>query len=194
MSEEQRQIIEAALDEFAECGIPDTTLDSIASRAGLAPGVVRALFVDKETLLKELLKEKTEPMVSAISLAVQEIEDPKELIRKSMGHLDRWLLMNPKVIKLYMQCSLDESEVMGRTFQQYLMPSELFDRLNQFQEEGRFRCGSVLEVMILLDSLILLLHLMRPGMMLNPDYSFEEIVQQRFDAAMDLLENGLYTD
>ncbi len=194
MSEEQRKIIEAALDEFAECGIPDTTLDSIASRAGLAPGVVRALFVDKETLLEELYKEKTEPMVSAISLAVQEIEDPKELIRKSMGHLDRWLLMNPKVIKLYMQCSLDESEVLGKTFQRYLMPSELFDRLNQFMEEGKFRCRNILELMVLLDSLILLLHLMRPGMTLNPDYSFEELVQQRFEAAMDLLENGLYTD
>jgi len=194
MSEQRRKIIEAALDEFAESGIPNASLDSIASRANLAPGVLRALFVDKETLLKDLFREKTEPMVSAISLAVQEIEDPKELIRKSMGYLDCWLLMNPKVIKLYMQCSLDESEVLGTTFQQYLLPSELFDRLNQFMEEGKFRCRNILELMTLLDSLILLLHLMRPGMTLNPDYSFEELVQQRFDAAMDLLENGLYAD
>jgi AcrR family transcriptional regulator len=193
MREERKKIIEAALDEFVEAGIPSANLESIASRAGVEHGVVRALFVDKETLLRELYREKTEPMVSAISLAVQEIEDPKELIRRSMGHLDRWLLMNPKAVKLYMQCSLDESEVLSRTFQQYLLPSELFDRLNHFMEEGKFRCGNMLELMTLLDSLILLLHLLRPGMMLNAELNFEEVVQQRFDAAMDLLENGLYT-
>jgi hypothetical protein len=59
-------------------------------------------------------------------------------------------------------------------------------------EEGKFLCKNMLELMTLLDSLIMFLHLLRPGMMLNPDLSFEEIVQRRFDAAMDLLENGLY--
>jgi hypothetical protein len=47
--------------------------------------------------------------------------------------------------------------------------------------------------MVLLDSLILLIHLMRPGMMIDPDLNFEQIARQRFDAAMDLLENGLYS-
>jgi AcrR family transcriptional regulator len=193
MSEERKKIIEAALDDFSEVGLSQTSIESIAGRAGLEPAVVRALFVDKETLLKELFKEKTEPMVSAISLAVQEIDDPKELIRKSMEHLDRWLLMHPKVIKLYMRCSLEESEVLQTTFQKYLLPSELFERFGQFIAEGRLRCQDVLTLMVLLDSLILLIHLMRPGMMIDPDLNFEQIARQRFDAAMDLLENGLYS-
>ena len=192
MSEERKKIIEAALDDFSEVGLSQTSIESIAGRAGLEPAVVRALFVDKETVLKELFKEKTEPMVSAISLAVQEIDDPKELIRKSMEHLDRWLLMHPKVIKLYMRCSLEESEVLQTTFQKYLLPSELFERFGQFIAEGRLRCRDVLTLMVLLDSLILLIHLMRPGMMIDPDLNFEQIARQRFDAAMDLLENGLY--
>ncbi len=194
MLEEWKRIIEAALDDFSEVGLSNSSIESIAGRAELEPAVVRALFVDKETLLKELFKEKTEPMVSAISLAVQEIEDPKELIRKSMEHLDRWLLMHPKVVKLYLRGSLEESEALQTIFQKYLLPSEFVERLDQFVQEGKFRCSSTLILMVLLDSLILLLHMMRPVMMMiSPDQSFEQIAQQRFDAFIDLLENGLYT-
>jgi len=194
MSEERKKIIEAALDEFSEVGLADSSIESIAARAGLDPAALRALYVDKASLLEELFKEKTEPMVSAISLVVEKIEDPKELIRKSMEHLDRWFLMHPKVIKLYMRSSLEESEVLHGIFQKYIMPSELFERFEYFIAEGRLRCKDVLTLMVLLDSLILLFHMMRPGMMMiNPDLNFEQIAQQRFDAAMDLLENGLYT-
>ncbi|MFC2142391.1 TetR/AcrR family transcriptional regulator [Acidobacteriota bacterium] len=194
MSEEQKKILEAALDDFSEVGLSQASIESIANRAGLEPAIVRALFIDKETLLKELFKEKTEPLVSAISLAVEEIDDPKELIRKSMEHLDLWLLMHPKVIKLYMRSALEESEVLQTTFQKYLLPSELFERFGQFIAEGKLRCKDVLTLTVLLDSLILLFHMMRPGMMMiDPDLNFEQLARQRFDAAMDLLENGLYT-
>ncbi|MFA9453247.1 MAG: TetR/AcrR family transcriptional regulator [Candidatus Aminicenantaceae bacterium] len=194
MLEERKKIMEAALDDFSEVGLSNSSFESIAGRAGLEPAVLRALFVDKETLLRELFQEKTEPMVSAISLAVEEIHDPKALIRKSMEHLDRWLLMNPKVVKLYMQSSLEESEVQQTTFQKYMLPSEYFDRLNQFIEEGKFRCSNILILTTLLDSLIVFLHMIRSGMMMiSPDLSFEQIAQQRFDAVMDLLEKGLYT-
>ena len=194
MSEERKKILEAALDDFSEVGLSQASIESIARRAGLEPAIVRALFIDKETLLKELFKEKTEPMVSAISLAVEEIDDPKELIRKSMEHLDLWLLMHPKVIKLYMRSALEESEVLQTTFQKYLLPSELFERFGQFIAEGKLRCKDVLTLTVLLDSLILLFHMMRPGMMMiDPDLNFEQLARQRFDAAMDLLENGLYT-
>jgi len=37
-------------------------------------------------------------------------------------------------------------------------------------------------------------HMMKPGMQLiSPDESMEEIAKVRFEAIMDLLENGLYT-
>ena len=194
MLEERRKIIEAALAEFSEAGLSESSIESIAGRAGLKPAMVRALFVDKETLLEELFKEKTEPMVSAISLAVQEIDDPKELTRKSMKLLDQWLLLNPELIKLYMRSSLEGSEVLERTFQRHLLPSELFERFGQFIRERKFRCGDVHTLMVLLDSLILLFHMMRPGMMMiSPEKSFEELAEWRFDAVMDLLEYGLYT-
>jgi len=93
-----------------------------------------------------------------------------------------------------MQSALEESEVLQTTFQKYLLPSEIYERFGQFIAEGKLRCKDVLTLTVLLDSLILLFHMMRPGMMMiDPDLNFEQLARQRFDAAMDLLENGLYT-
>jgi AcrR family transcriptional regulator len=193
MQEERKKILEAALDEFSEVGFRNASFESVAVRAELAPEVVRALFVDKKTLLTDLFREETEPMVNAIALAVEEIEDPKELIRKSMEHLDRWFLLHPKHIKLYMRCILDESDVLKSVYQ-LLMPSEFFDRLNRMIEKGQVRCKDLFNLSLLLDSLIMFFHMMKPGMQfISPEEGMEEIIKRRFDAAMDLLENGLYT-
>ncbi len=193
MQEERKKILEAALDEFSEIGLINSSFESIAARAELEPAVVRALFVDKNTLLNELFMEVTEPMVNAIALAVQEIEDPKELIRKAMEHLDRWLLMHPKHVKLYMRCSLDESDVLGSIYQ-CLMPTEFFERLNQIIERGQVRCDNLFILGLLLDSLIMFFHMMKSGMqIIRPELSMEEIAKLRFEAIMDLLENGLYS-
>jgi AcrR family transcriptional regulator len=194
MQEERKKIIEAALDEFSEVGFINGSIESIASRAELEPAAVRALFVDKKNLLKELFREETEPMVNAVALAVHEIEDPKELVRKAMEHLDIWLQMHPKHVKMYMRCSLDESDILESVYQ-YLMPSDFFERLNQFIKKGYFRCNDLFILSLLLDSLIMFFHMMKPGMQLiRQEDSMEEIAKLRFDAVMDLLENGLYSE
>jgi AcrR family transcriptional regulator len=193
MQEERKRILEAALDEFSELGLINSSFKSIAARAELEPAIVRALFVDKETLLKDLFREETEPMVNAIGLVVQEIEDPKELIRKSMEHLDRWLLMHPKHVQLFMRCSLDKSNVLESVYQ-LLLPSEYFERLNQMTERGQIRCSNLYILGLLLDSLIMFFHMLTPGMqIIDSSLSLEEIAKLRFDAVMDLLENGLYS-
>ena len=193
MQEERKRILEAALDEFSAVGLTNSSFESIAAKADLEPAVVRALFVDKETLLSGVFKEETAPMVNAIALAVQEIEDPRELMRRAMEHLDQWFMLHPKHIKLYMRCILDESDVLESVYQ-LPMPSEFFERLNQIIEEGRVRCKDLFILSSLLDSLIMFFHMMRPGMQfISQEESMEEIVKHRFDAAMDLLENGLYS-
>ena len=195
MLEERKKIMQAALDEFAEVGVLNSSLKSISDRAKLDPAVARALFVDKETLLGELLKEGTDPLVSAISLAVQEIEDPKELIRKSMGLLDQWLLEHPKYVRLYMRCSLDGAGVLQSLYQHSLLPSEFYERLEQIIGKGQFRCNDIFILSLLLDSLIVFLHMMRPGVdLMSPGQSIEQITEQRFEAVIDLLENGLFSE
>jgi len=193
MQEERKKILEAALDEFSEVGLAHASFESIGARAELDPAIVRAIFIDKKTILTELFREETEPMVNAIALVVEEIEDPRELIRKSMAHLDQWFMMHPKHIKLYMRCLLEESNVL-ETVYHLLMPSEFFERLNQMIEKEQVRCNDLFILSVLLDSLIMFFHFMRPGMhFMSLDVGMEEIVKRRYDAAMDLLEKGLYT-
>jgi len=195
MLEERKKIMQAALDEFAEVGLINSSLKSIADRAKLEPAVARALFVDKETLLGELLKEGTDPLVSAIALVVQKIEDPRELIRKSMGLLDQWLLTHPKYVRLYMRCSLDGANVLQVLYQHSLLPSEFYERLEQIINKGQFRCNDIFILSLLLDSLIVFLHMMRPGVdLMSPGQSIEQITEQRFEAVIDLLENGLFSE
>jgi len=195
MLEERKKIMKAALDEFAEVGLINSSLKSISDRAKLEPAVARALFVDKETLLGELLKEGTDPLVSAVALAVQEIEDPKELIRKSMGLLDQWLLAHPQYVKLYMRCSLDGAGALQTLYQHSLLPSEFYERLEQIIGKGQFRCNDIFILSLLLDSLIVFLHMMRPGVdLMSPGQSIEQITEQRFEAVIDLLENGLFSE
>lgn len=194
MLEQRNAIIDAALDEFVEKGIAAVNLESIAASAQVEPGVVKALFVDKQNLLKELYREKTEPLVSAICVAVQEIEDPKQLIRKAMGHLDDWLLIHPKVVQLYLRSLLEDPDVLENMYKRHLIPSEFFERLQHMIEKGQIRCKNILLLGLILDSLILLFHMMLPGMqMIDHNLSIEEIARMRLEAVFDLFEHGLYS-
>ena len=56
------------------------------------------------------------------------------------------------------------------------------------------RCNGVLILGLLLDSLIMFFHVMKPGMQLiRPNESMEDIAKLRFEAIIDLLENRLYS-
>ena len=57
MEDNYKAILIAARREFAEVGLSRASLESVAGRAGLEPGAVRALFIDKNTLLRDLLRE-----------------------------------------------------------------------------------------------------------------------------------------
>ncbi len=192
--EERKQVFAAALDEFAETGFTQSSLDSIAQRANLEVAVVRALFVSKETLLRELLQEECEIM-SAIAVAVDEIDDPKEFVRESLKVFDRWMLDNPKATRAWVQCSLEAPGALRSHYERSLMPSEFYDRLGQIIDSGQIRCDDPFILNMLFESLIVFPHIMRQTLeLIDPGQSEEEIFDRRFEAMMDLFEHGLFTN
>ncbi|NIT56035.1 MAG: TetR family transcriptional regulator [Aliifodinibius sp.] len=194
MPDENEKIFAAALDEFAEVGLAESSIESIARRAELEPGSVRALFVDKETLLRKLLIEKTDPMISAIALAVDEIEDPHELLRKSLQLYDQWLMAHPKVVRLFLRCTLNDAASLKSLYQYSLLPSELFERLEDLIENRELRCKDLFILSVLIDSLILFPHMMRSAMeLMNPSKTADQILETRLQAIFDLIENGLFS-
>lgn len=69
--ERPRQIIEAALDTFAERGLANARLDDIARRAGLSKGTIYLYFPNKEELFREVVRHT---IVASIEAAEREID------------------------------------------------------------------------------------------------------------------------
>ncbi len=60
------QILEAALDVFAEKGFAAARLDDVAIRAGVSKGTLYLYFSDKEDLFRHVVREGVIPNVAAI--------------------------------------------------------------------------------------------------------------------------------
>jgi len=64
----RQRIIEAAAEVFASQGVPDTTLEQIARRAGVTRGAVYWHFKDKQDLLRNVLSSIEHPLELAFSV------------------------------------------------------------------------------------------------------------------------------
>jgi len=195
MAIQREAILEAAAREFADVGLKKSSLDSIAGTAGLEPRAVRALFVDKPTLLRELLKEATEPLVSAVALAVEDMDDSKEIVKKSLKLYDTWLLDHPEIVRVMARCTLEGPESLQQLLENSLLPSEFYEHLQRVINDGQLRCKDIFVLNLLFDSLITFPHIMRSAVeLMQPEQTVEETMATRFDAMIDLFENGLYSD
>lgn len=195
MSGERRAILEAATREFATVGLSESSLDSIAGRAGLEPAAARALFIDKPTVLREVLKEATDPLVSGISLAVEEIDDSREVVRKSLQLFDLWLLDNQDIVQIMVRCSLEGPESLQKLYESSLLPSEFYEHLEKLINNGQLRCKNLFTLSLIFDSLIMFPHMIRSAVeLMNPGQPAQQTLDARFDAIIDLFENGLYND
>jgi AcrR family transcriptional regulator len=194
VEKERKQLMEAAREEFAEVGLRGASLESIAERAHLSPSVARALFVDKESMFHAVMQEANGPVVDAIGLAVENVRDPRELIRKALWQLDQWALDNEASIRIFQWCALEGGESIEKMFEQSFFPSEFYEKLTQCIEAGDLRIKDPFVVSLLLDSLIFFSHIMRPSLELISKESAEQLFERRFDAVMEVLENGLYRD
>jgi AcrR family transcriptional regulator len=192
LEKERKQLMEAAREVFAELGLRGASLESIAERAQLSPPVARALFIDKERLFQAVLQEATGPVVDAIGMAVENVKDPKELIRRSLRHLDQWALENEAYIRILQWCTLEGAKSIEKMYEQSFFPSEFYEKLTQYIESGALRVRDPFMVSLLLDSLIFFSHMMRPSLELISEESAEQLFERRIDAVMDVLENGLY--
>jgi AcrR family transcriptional regulator len=192
VEKERRQLMEAARDEFAEVGLRGASLESIAERAQLSPSVARAIFIDKDRLFRAFLQEATGPVVDAIGMAVENVRDPRELIRRALRQLDQWALENEAYVRILQWSALEGAESVQRMFEQSFFPSEFYEKLTQYIEAGDLRIKDPFIVSLLLDSLIFFSHIMRPSLELISKESAEQLFERRFDAIMELFEKGLY--
>lgn len=193
MEEERKKIMVAAIREFTEKGIKATSLKSIAERAGFDEGVVRAIFIDKESLFRDVLKQYSEPLISASGFMAEDIDDPGEFLQKSLRLYDRWLLENPELIRMLAWGIAERIDFFDSIYSHVFYPSEFFEKLEKFVEDGAIRIRDLNSVFLLIESMMVFGHLMKSNIKsLYSEKSEDEIFESRFKVMMDLLENGLF--
>ncbi len=184
-----------AQDQLAEARLEREPRFLRGFASGLEPGAARALFVDVPTLLRELLKEATDPLVSGVALAVADIQDSREVVRKSLQLYDLWLLDHQDIVRIMVRCALDGPESLNKLHEQSLLPSEFYEHLERLINTGQLRCKDLFVLSVLFDSLILMPHMIRSSVeLMQPERTAEETMKIRFDAIIDLFEHGLYSD
>ncbi len=80
-SERPTEILEAALDVFAERGLAGARVEDIATRAGVSKGTVYLYFSGKEELFREALSDKVARTLEGLSSAAPPGEPVGRLVR-----------------------------------------------------------------------------------------------------------------
>jgi AcrR family transcriptional regulator len=89
--ERPRQILEAALEVFAERGLAAARLEDIAKRAGLSKGTIYLYFPNKEELFREVIRHSVIAFIERGEAHVEEFEDPRQALEAWMEGYWAWL-------------------------------------------------------------------------------------------------------
>ena len=73
-ADRRQQILDAALDVFAQQGFAQARLDDVAARAGIAKGTIYLHFADKEDLFRNLVIVAASPVLERLEMIAQ--QDP----------------------------------------------------------------------------------------------------------------------
>jgi AcrR family transcriptional regulator len=84
--ERPRQLLDAALDVFAEKGIAAAKLEEIASRAGVSKGTIYLYFQSKEDLFKEVVRQCLVPRIAEGERVAGTGTAPEQLRRYLLHH------------------------------------------------------------------------------------------------------------
>ncbi len=79
--ERQRQILDAAVEAFAEKGFHGARISDVARRAGVADGTIYLYFRSKEDLLLSVFEAKMEELRRGLEEALARVDDPLERLR-----------------------------------------------------------------------------------------------------------------
>jgi len=74
----KQQILEKAIEVFANKGSSQTTIADIAQKANIAQGTIYVYFDSKGDLLNECLQEIVDPIIKSIIESTKDIKDPMD--------------------------------------------------------------------------------------------------------------------
>ena len=187
--ERQKQILDAAVSEFAQHGFHETRMEDIARASGLAKGTVYLYFKSKDAIIAALLRtlfawelRGTRAIVEGPGSATERL---LAITRMFADELDRMLVAMPIFLEFYAVAFRQASvrEHLSEMYEQYRAPIAML--VQQGIEGGEFRAVDPDDVALtwiaLLEGLTLLWAMNPRGI----------AWRGRADAAVHLLLNGL---
>lgn len=89
--ERPRQILEAALEVFAERGLSAARLEDIARRAGVSKGTIYLYFPNKEELFREVVRSSVITYIDRAEASLSSKPDAEQALRDWMTGYWAWL-------------------------------------------------------------------------------------------------------
>jgi AcrR family transcriptional regulator len=141
----QRDILEAALDEFAAHGLAGARMDRIAERAAVNKRLIYYYFENKETLFLAVLEQAYERIRSEErKLELTQVE-PTEAIRRLISFTWHYYLAHPEFLTLLNSENLHRARHLKQSTKVLTMHSPLVATLADVLERGArmklFRAG-----------------------------------------------------
>ena len=131
--ERRRQILDAALVEFAEKGFHDANVSAIASRADVSQGTVYWYFESKQALFLELMANVFAQVVQALDEVLGNTDlSPLERLRQAFrtslalfrGNTEKFrLLLNLWSLPAVLGPEAEETLLLDRIFREQILPS-----------------------------------------------------------------------
>lgn len=141
--ERPRQILEAALEVFAERGLSDARLEDIAKRAGVSKGTIYLYFPNKEELFREVVRSTVISYIDRAEADITSQADAEQALRAWMTGYWAWLrspvfpamhrLVNSEIHNFPDLVAFYGTEVIERV---HRLVCEMIERA---MDQGRFR-------------------------------------------------------
>lgn len=139
----QNQILDAAIDLFAEKGYAGATIEDIAGLAVVGVGTVYNYFSSKRGLLLALLARET---VSLVETGSELIEKPGNSPEDAISDLlwiytNGWIKFDRKLMREFMVAAFTEPDSLGKELYKldYVLIGQIGSLIQKFQERGIFR-------------------------------------------------------
>lgn len=196
LTPKQRQIIQAAVEMFAEKGYASTSTSEIAKRAGVAEGTIFRHYKTK----KELLFAIVSPMITKFAVPFfaqhfvkqvfdQEVNGYEELIRRIIHNRFEFVKENVTLFKIVLQEAAFHEELQDRfksVFQGKVLP-RFEEMVTHFQHNGQIKDYPVQSVLRLTMSTIIGFLVTR--FIIMPDYDWDD--EQEIDRTINFIMNGI---
>jgi TetR/AcrR family transcriptional regulator len=200
--ETRREILDAAIQEFAFEGVAGARTDSIAKAAGVNKALLYYYFGDKEDLYKAALEAVFSGLVSELHVVLQGPLPPGEkILHYALSHFD-YIATHREYGQLVqyemMRAQTGRSEHMKQMVQRFFKPLlvEVSKVLLDGASRGLFRKLDPVQFAVSLTGINVFYFISAPiqSVMEGADPFSPERLQQRRASAADMLASTLFTD